>query len=126
LPAGVDTPRRNFATPPAASLIGFATDFDDVSDAGFMPSDFTRGAAAGAPAGAPLPRPLLTAPPVAILPPQAFIAEGFTIDLIIFLSAAASLCFTAPPLAKYESCPPAKVSKEFNQADKKTGILKKK
>lgn len=26
--------------------------------------------------------------------------------------------------AKYDSCPPAKVSKEFNQADKKTGILK--
>jgi len=28
--------------------------------------------------------------------------------------------------ALYDSCPPAKVSKEFNQADKKTGILKKK
>ena len=26
--------------------------------------------------------------------------------------------------AGYQSCPPAKVSKEFNQADKKTGILK--
>ena len=28
--------------------------------------------------------------------------------------------------ADYKSCPPAKVAKEFNQADKKTGILKKK
>lgn len=28
--------------------------------------------------------------------------------------------------AGYASCPPAKVSKEFNQADKGTGILKKK
>ena len=28
--------------------------------------------------------------------------------------------------AGYSSCPPAKVSKEFNQADKGTGILKKK
>ena len=27
--------------------------------------------------------------------------------------------------AGYASCPPAKVSKEFNQADKGTGILKK-
>lgn len=27
--------------------------------------------------------------------------------------------------AKYKSCPPAKVSREFNQADKGTGILKK-
>jgi len=26
--------------------------------------------------------------------------------------------------AKYENCPPAKVAKEFNQADKKSGILK--
>ena len=26
----------------------------------------------------------------------------------------------------YKSCPPAKVAKEFNQADKGTGILKKK
>lgn len=26
--------------------------------------------------------------------------------------------------AGYESCPPKKVSKEFNQADKGTGILK--
>ena len=25
----------------------------------------------------------------------------------------------------YESCPPAKVAKEFNRADKGTGILKK-
>lgn len=28
--------------------------------------------------------------------------------------------------AGYDSCPPAKVSKEFNQADKGTGILKRK
>ena len=28
--------------------------------------------------------------------------------------------------AGYESCPPMKVAKEFNKADKKTGILKKK
>ena len=28
--------------------------------------------------------------------------------------------------ADYSSCPPDKVSKEFNQADKDTGILKKK
>lgn len=28
--------------------------------------------------------------------------------------------------AGYKSCPPAKVSKEFNQADKGTGILSKK
>jgi hypothetical protein len=28
--------------------------------------------------------------------------------------------------AGYESCPPMKVSKEFNQADKGTGILRKK
>ena len=28
--------------------------------------------------------------------------------------------------AKYESCPTMKVSKEYNQADKKSGILKKK
>lgn len=28
--------------------------------------------------------------------------------------------------AGYKSCPPAKVSKEFNQADKGAGILKKK
>lgn len=27
--------------------------------------------------------------------------------------------------AKYEKCPPAKVAKEFNQADKGRGILKK-
>lgn len=27
--------------------------------------------------------------------------------------------------AGYDSCPPTKVSKEFNQMDKKTGILKK-
>jgi hypothetical protein len=27
--------------------------------------------------------------------------------------------------AGYKSCPPKKVSKEFNQADKGTGILKK-
>jgi len=26
----------------------------------------------------------------------------------------------------YKSCPPAKVAKEFNQADKKSGILRKK
>lgn len=26
----------------------------------------------------------------------------------------------------YKSCPPAKVSREFNQADKKSGILKSK
>lgn len=26
--------------------------------------------------------------------------------------------------AKYDSCPPKKVAREFNQADKKTGILK--
>ena len=26
--------------------------------------------------------------------------------------------------AGYRSCPPSKVSKEFNQADKRTGILK--
>lgn len=26
--------------------------------------------------------------------------------------------------ANYASCPPGKVSKEFNKADKKTGILK--
>ena len=26
----------------------------------------------------------------------------------------------------YKSCPPAKVAREFNQADKKSGILKKK
>lgn len=25
--------------------------------------------------------------------------------------------------AKYKSCPPTKVAKEFNKADKKTGIL---
>jgi hypothetical protein len=28
--------------------------------------------------------------------------------------------------AGYASCPPDKVSKDFNRADKKTGILKKK
>lgn len=28
--------------------------------------------------------------------------------------------------AKYDKCPPGKVAKEFNQADKGTGILKKK
>jgi hypothetical protein len=28
--------------------------------------------------------------------------------------------------AGYKSCPSAKVAKEFNQADKKTGILRKK
>lgn len=28
--------------------------------------------------------------------------------------------------AKYDKCPPKKVAKEFNQADKGTGILKKK
>lgn len=28
--------------------------------------------------------------------------------------------------AKYQSCPPSKVAKEFNAADKGTGILKKK
>jgi hypothetical protein len=28
--------------------------------------------------------------------------------------------------AKYKNCPPAKVAKEFNKADKKTGILKNK
>lgn len=28
--------------------------------------------------------------------------------------------------AKYSFCPPAKVAKDFNKADKKTGILKKK
>lgn len=28
--------------------------------------------------------------------------------------------------AGYDSCPPAKVSKDFNKADKKSGILKKK
>lgn len=27
--------------------------------------------------------------------------------------------------AKYEKCPPEKVAKEFNKADKGTGILKK-
>jgi len=27
--------------------------------------------------------------------------------------------------AKYASCPSAKVAREFNQADKKTGILRK-
>ena len=27
--------------------------------------------------------------------------------------------------ATYKKCPPAKVAKEFNDADKKTGILKK-
>lgn len=26
--------------------------------------------------------------------------------------------------ANYQACPPAKVAKEFNQADKSTGILK--
>ena len=28
--------------------------------------------------------------------------------------------------SKYKSCPPMKVAKEFNQADKKSGILRKK
>jgi hypothetical protein len=28
--------------------------------------------------------------------------------------------------SKYDKCPPARVAKEFNQADKGTGILKKK
>jgi hypothetical protein len=28
--------------------------------------------------------------------------------------------------AKYDSCPPVKVAKDFNQADKGTGIFKKK
>jgi hypothetical protein len=28
--------------------------------------------------------------------------------------------------AKYESCPPAKVAKEFNRADKRSGILRTK
>ncbi len=28
--------------------------------------------------------------------------------------------------SNYESCPPTDVAKEFNQADKETGILKKK
>lgn len=28
--------------------------------------------------------------------------------------------------AKYKSCPPASVAREFNQADKKTKILRKK
>lgn len=28
--------------------------------------------------------------------------------------------------SEYKTCPPMKVSKEFNRADKKTGILKKK